>query len=234
MYTYSLVQTWGDVLVASFQGLLGGVLMFVPKFLFALVVFLIGLFVAVTLGRVVMHAIRSLKIDHVLRSLGMEEYLERAGWKLDSGAFVGGLVRWFFVLVFLLAALDVLELNAVADFLSSVVLTYVPQVIVAALVLLAGAVVGDLAGHLVSGSARAARMPSAGFLGSVARWAIWVFALVAALLQLGLFQELILTVVQAFVFMVAGAGALAFGLGGKDAAARYLEKLRSEMSNHHS
>ena len=230
--TDSLVQTWGDVLVASFQRLLGGTLVFVPKFVFALVVFLVGMFIAVTVGRIVMQAVRSLKIDHVLRNLGLEEYVERAGWHLDSGAFVGGLVRWFFILVFLLAAFDVLGLNAVTRFLSDVVLTYMPQVLIAVLVLLAGAVVGDVASKVISGAARAASMPSAGFIGSVVRWSVWVFALLAALFQLGLFQELILTVVQAFVFMLAGAGALAFGLGGKDAAARYIERLRQDMTNH--
>lgn len=206
--------------------------MFVPKFVFALVVFLVGMFIAVTVGRIVMQAVRSLKIDHVLRNLGLEEYVERAGWHLDSGAFVGGLVRWFFILVFLLAAFDVLGLNAVTRFLSDVVLTYMPQVLIAVLVLLAGAVVGDVASKVISGAARAASMPSAGFIGSVVRWSVWVFALLAALFQLGLFQELILTVVQAFVFMLAGAGALAFGLGGKDAAARYIERLRQDMTNH--
>lgn len=231
--TASLVQTWGDVLAASFQRLFGGILVFIPKFLFALIVFLIGMFVAVTLGRVVMHAIRSLKIDNVLRSLGLEEYVERAGWKLDSGAFIGGLVRWFFILVFLLAALDVLQLTAVSTFLSSVVLTYLPQVIVAAGVLLIAAVLGDVASKVVSGAAKAARMPSAGLLGGVVKWAIWVFAIFAALMQLGLFQELILTVVQAFVYMLALAGGLAFGLGGKDSASRYIEKLRQDISTHH-
>lgn len=231
--TESLVQNWGDVLAASFQRLLGGILVFIPKLIFAFIVLIIGLFVAITLGRVVMHAIRSLKIDNALRSLGLEEYVERAGWKLDSGAFIGGLVRWFFILVFLLAALDVLQLAAVSMFLSNVVLTYLPQVVVAAGVLLIAAVLGDLASKIVSGAARAARMPSAGLLGGVAKWAIWVFAIFAALLQLGLFQELILTIVQAFVYMLALAGGLAFGLGGKDAASRYIEKLRQDISNHH-
>ncbi len=230
--TNSLVQTWGDVLTASFERVLSGTLVFVPKFLFALIVFLVGMFVAVTLGRVVMHAIRSLKIDHILRSLGLEEYIERAGWKLDSGAFIGGLVRWFFVLVFLLAALDVLQLGAVSKFLSGVVLTYLPNVIVAAMVLLIAAVLGDAASRIVTGSARAAHMPSAGLAGGVAKWAIWVFALFAALMQLGLFQQLILTIVQAFVYGLALAGGLAFGLGGKDSAARYIEKLRSDIANH--
>lgn len=229
----NLIQTWGDVLVTSFQALFSAMLVFVPKFLFALIVFLIGIFIAVTLGRVVMQAIRSLKIDHVLRSLGFEEYIERAGWKLDSGAFIGGLVRWFFILVFLMAALSVLQLTAVSTFLSSVVLTYLPQVIVAAAVLLIAAVLGDVASKVASGAARAARMPSAGLLGGVVKWAIWIFAIFAALMQLGLFQELILTVVQAFVYMLALAGGLAFGLGGKDAASRYIDKLKQDISNHH-
>ena len=227
------LQTYGESLVVTFNKLLEGTVVFVPKLIFALVVFLVGLFVAVTLGRVVMQAIRALKVDHVLRNLGAEEYIERAGWHLDSGAFVGALVRWFFILVFLLAVFDILGLSAVSVFLSDVVLAYLPQVIVAALVLLVGAVVGDLAGHVVSGTARAAAMLSSGFLGSVARWAIWIFAFVAALLQLGLFQELLLTIIQAFVFMLAGAGALAFGLGGKEHASQFIEKLKRDMSNHH-
>ena len=227
------LQTYGDALIVTFNKLLEGVVVFVPKFVFALIIFLVGLFVAVTLGRVVAQAIRSLKVDHLLRNLGVEEYVERAGWRLDSGAFVGALVRWFFILVFLLAVFDILDLSAVSVFLSDVVLAYVPQVIAAALVLLVGAVVGDFAGHIVSGTARAAAMPSAGFLGSVARWAIWIFAFVAALLQLGLFQELLLTLVQAFVFMLAGAGALAFGLGGKEHASQFIEKLKRDLANHH-
>ena len=227
------LQTYGESLVVTFNKLLEGTVVFVPKLIFALVVFLVGLFVAVTLGRVVMQAIRALKVDHVLRNLGAEEYIERAGWHLDSGAFVGALVRWFFILVFLLAVFDILGLSAVSVFLSDVVLAYLPQVIVAALVLLVGAVVGDLAGHVVSGTARAAAMPSSGFLGSVARWAIWIFAFVAALLQLGLFQELIITIIQALVFMLAGAGALAFGLGGKEHASQFIEKIKRDMSNHH-
>lgn len=227
------LQTYGESLVITFNKLLEGVVVFVPKLVFALIVFLVGLFVAVTLGRVVAQAIRALKVDHVLRNLGAEEYIERAGWRLDSGAFVGALVRWFFILVFLLAVFDILSLSAVSVFLSDVVLAYLPQVIVAALVLLVGAVVGDLASHVVSGTARAAGMPSSGLLGSVARWAIWIFAFVAALLQLGLFQELLLTIVQAFVFMLAGAGALAFGLGGKEHASQFIDKLKRDMSNHH-
>lgn len=226
-----LVQTWGDVLIASFQVLWAGVAEFVPKLVVALVVFIIGWVIAVALGKVVVQIIRSLKVDMALRSLGLEEAVSRAGMRLDSGAFVGGLVRWFFILVFLLAAVDVLGLTQVTEFLRSVVLTYIPQVIVAALILVAAALLADVAYNVVSGTARAAGLPSAGFLGGVSKWAIWIFAILAALYQLGIAGPFVQTLFTAFVAMIALAGGLAFGLGGKDAAARYLERLRSDISN---
>lgn len=226
-----LVQTWGDVLVLSFQQLWSGVAAFVPKLIIALVVFIIGWIIAVALGKVVEQIIKALKVDTALKSLGMEEPVSRAGMKLDSGAFIGGLVRWFFILVFVLAAFDVLGLSQVTEFLRSVVLAYIPQVIVAALILVAAALLADTVNNLVEGSARAAHLPSAGFLGGVAKWSIWIFAILAALFQLGIAGPFVQTIFTAFVAMIALAGGLAFGLGGKEAAARYLEKLRSDISN---
>ncbi|KKT56178.1 MAG: Small-conductance mechanosensitive ion channel-like protein [Candidatus Giovannonibacteria bacterium GW2011_GWC2_44_9] len=226
-----LVQTWGDVLVLSFQQLWGGVVVVVPKLIIALVVFIIGWIIAVALGKVVEQIIKALKVDMALKSLGMEDPVSRAGMKLDSGAFIGGLVRWFFILVFVLAAFDVLGLSQVTEFLRSVVLAYIPQVIVAALILVAAALLADTVNNVVEGGARAAHLPSAGFLGGVAKWSIWIFAILAALFQLGIAGPFVQTIFTAFVAMVALAGGLAFGLGGKEAAARYLEKLRSDISN---
>ena len=226
-----LVQTWGDVLVLSFQQLWGGVVVFVPKLIIALVVFIIGWIIAVALGKVVEQIIKALKVDMALKSLGMEEPVSRAGMKLDSGAFIGALVRWFFILVFVLAAFDVLGLSQVTEFLRSVVLAYIPQVIVAALILVAAALLADTVNNVVQGSARAAHLPSAGFLGGVAKWSIWIFAILAALFQLGIAGPFVQTIFTAFVAMVAIAGGLAFGLGGKEMASRYLEKLRSDISN---
>ena len=226
-----LVQTWGDVLVLSFQQLWGGVVVVVPKLIIALVVFIIGWIIAVALGKVVEQIIKALKVDMALKSLGMEDPVSRAGMKLDSGAFIGGLVRWFFILGFVLAAFDVLGLSQVTEFLRSVVLAYIPQVIVAALILVAAALLADTVNNVVEGGARAAHLPSAGFLGGVAKWSIWIFAILAALFQLGIAGPFVQTIFTAFVAMVALAGGLAFGLGGKEAAARYLEKLRSDISN---
>lgn len=226
-----LVQTWGDVLVASFQELWGGVIAFVPKLIIAVVVFLIGWVIAVALGKVVHQIVKAIRVDSALRGLGAETAMQRAGVRLDSGAFVGGLVRWFFILVFLLASIDVLGLSQVTEFLRSVVLTYIPQVIVAALILLAAALLADVVYRVVWGAARAANVPSAGFMAGVSKWAIWIFAILAALYQLGIAGVFVQTLFTAFVAMLAIAGGLAFGLGGRDAAARFIDRLRSDISN---
>lgn len=225
------VETWAIALSDSFDALRQGVLSVGPKFIVALVVLLIGWFIASALGSIVMQVVRALKVDSALEGLGLKEPVMRAGFKLDSGAFIGGLVRWFFIVVFLLAAVDILGLSQVTAFLRDVVLLYIPNVIVAAIILVVAALLADVAYKVVKGSAQAAQLPSSGFFGGVAKWAIWVFAIMAALYQLGIAGALVQTLFTGFVAMIAIAGGLAFGLGGKDAAARFVEKLRGDISS---
>ena len=81
------------------------------------------------------------------------------------------------------------------------------------------------------GSAKAAEVKSASFLGGVTRWAIWVFAILIALSQLGIAAQFMFTLFTGVVAMLALAGGLAFGLGGRDAAQKYLERLRRDISS---
>src|SRR3989344_4904826 len=166
------VQTWGEVLIASFYELWLGVVAFAPRLIGAIIVFVIGWGIALALGKVVSQIIRSLKIDQALKSIGVEEPIERAGIKLDVGAFIGGLVKWFFIIVFLAATVEVLGLTQVTDFLKDDVLSYLPHVFVAALILVVAALIADAVAKLVTGSAKAANLPSSGFLGGVCKWAI--------------------------------------------------------------
>lgn len=224
-----MTQTWSDVLVLSFQDLWTGVISFIPKLLVAVIIFIIGWIIAVALGKLVSQLIRLFKVDKLFQALGAEEPLARAGFRLDTGAFVGGLVRWFLIVVFLIATIDVLGLSQVNIFLREVVLAYLPNVIVAALILVVAAFVAEAMQKIVVGSAKAAGVPSTHLLGGITKWAIWVFAILAALYQLGIAGVFAQTLFTGFVAMLAIAGGLAFGLGGKDAAARYVEKLRRDI-----
>ena len=218
-----LVQTWGDVLVVSFQNLWSGVVGFVPRLIVAIIVFVIGWVIAMALGKVIAQIIRAAKVDKALQSIG--------GMRLDAGAFIGGLVKWFFIIVFLAATVEVLGLSQVTVFLQEVVLLYLPNVFVAALILVVAALIADAVSRLVSGTAKAASLPSAGFFGGVSKWAIWVFAILAALYQLGIAGPMVQTLFTGVVAALALALGLAFGLGGKETAARYLDRLRSDISN---
>jgi len=174
--------------------------------------------------------VKSFKLDNVLKSAGADDVLSRAGFHLDSGAFMGALVRWFVIIVFLVASLDVLGLTQVNAFLREVVLGYLPQVIAAALILLVAAVLADAMQKVVVGGAKAAEMKSASLLGGVTRWSIWVFAFVIALSQLGIAPAFMQILFTGVVVMLALAGGLAFGLGGKDAAAEFIARLRRDIS----
>lgn len=221
--------TWADVLNQSFQNLFYGLVAFIPNLVVAIVIFIVGWLIGVGLGRVVEQIVNSLRVDQALKSAGVERVLGRAGFSLSSGKFLGFLVEWFFIIVFLVAALGVLHLDAVNFFIRDVVLGYVPQVIVAVLILLVAAVVAQAAENVVVGSAKAASLHAAGFLGKVARYAIWIFAILAALSQLEVATAFVQTLFTGVVIAVALAVGLSFGLGGQQAAARWLETLRSEI-----
>lgn len=220
-----ILQTWSEVLAQSFQDLWLGVVNFVPNLVVAVIIFIAGWVVGSLLGRVVSQIVKSLKVDNALRSAGSEAILNRAGFRLNSGRFLGGLVKWFVIVVFLVASFDVLGLSQVNDFLQQVVLLYLPQVIVAVLILLVAALIADAMQSVVTGSAKAADVKSANFLGSVTKWAIWVFAILMALYQLGVAAAFVQTLFTGFVVALSLATGLAFGLGGKDSAARVLDRM---------
>jgi hypothetical protein len=216
---------------SSFNSLLYGLITFLPMLIFAIVVFVIGWVVGSIVGKFVSQVVGALKVDQALRNAGVDEAVERAGYKLNTGAFVGGLFKWFIIVVFLLASLEILGLTQVTLFLDQIVLFYLPQVLVAVLILLAGAVIGQVVQNVVAGSARAAGFVSAGFVGAMARWAIWIIAILAALTQLGIATGILQTLFMGVVVGLALAFGLAFGLGGQQTAARFLERMSEEMKN---
>ena len=225
------VNTWSEVLLGSFNDLWSGILLYLPNLVVALVILIVGLIIGALFGRVVSQLFKSLKIDGALEKAGVSEVLEKAGVPLNSGAFVGALVKWFFIIVFLVAAFDVLGLSQVNVFLQQVVLSYLPQVIVAALVLVVAGVLGDITKRVVTGSVKAAGFGHSNAAGSISKWSIWIFGLLVALSQLGIGAAFIQTLFTGVIIALALALGLSFGLGGQEAASRFIEKTRKEIEN---
>ena len=226
-----IIQTWGEFLVASFQTLSLQVLSVVPNLLISLIIFVVGWVVAMVVGQWIAQILKAARLDAALSSIGIGELVNKAGYRLNAGAFIGRIVQAFIVIIFLITALDVLHLTQINLFLYEVVLNYIPNVIVAILMLLLAAVIADFLQKLVVASAKAADVVYAELLGGLTRWAVWIFAILAALNQLNIAAVFAQTLFTGLVAMLAIAGGLAFGLGGQQAAARYIEKLREDISH---
>jgi hypothetical protein len=226
------VQTWGEAITISLLTLWERFVAFLPSLVGAILVFVAGWIVAVALGKAVEHIVKIIRVDDVIEKAGTKERMRKAGVDLNIAKFFGGLVKWFLILVFLMAATDILHLTQVTGFLNSIVL-YLPNVIVAAVILAVAMLVGNFVFSLIKGSTKVAGIVSASLLATIAKWAIVIFGFLAALIQLGVASSLINTIFIGLIAMLALAGGLAFGLGGRDEAANILKKLRREITEKH-
>jgi hypothetical protein len=223
------VQTWGEAITMSLIGLWERMINFLPALIGAIVVFVLGWIVAVVLGKVVERAMKAAKIDVALEKVGFHKRLAEVGISATASEFIGGIVKWFLVLVFLMAATDILGLMQVTDFLNNIIL-YIPNVVVSVVILAIAFLVGNFTYNVVKGSTKAAGVMSATLLATISKWAIIIFAILAALIQLGIATSLVSTIFIGIVAALALASGLAFGLGGKDEAAMILKKLREEIT----
>jgi len=223
------LQSWGNALAGSFQELVAGIITYVPNIVIAVILFIIGWVFGDAVGLWISKLVRALKIDQVLEKLDLHRLIEQAGYRLDSGKFLGLLVKWFIILGFLIAALNVLQLNEVSAFLGEI-LAYIPRVIVATVILIIAAIIAEVLQKIVTASARAARVSSSELFGGITKWLIWVFAIIMALERLGLMGPFLQIFITGIVATISIAFGLSFGLGGKDAAAGFINKLRGEIS----
>ena len=226
-------MTWGDVFNVSLQELWLGFVQFAPKLVVAIVFFVIGWVLGSIIARALEQVFRSLKIDNLLRSIGVEGFFRKAGMNLNSGYFIGEVVKWFVIVVFLIPSLDLVGLNSIKDFLQNDVLGFLPKVVVAALVLIIASIVAEALAKTVTASARTMSLTSANMLGVIAKYAVWIFAFIIALGQLGIADYYMSVLFTGIIAMLSIGGALAFGLGGRDAAAKFIDKVSDEVSHHH-
>lgn len=223
-------QDWSAKLYSTFTEVGNGVIGFVPKLFVSLIVFIAGWIIGSVLGNLVERFFKSIDFDKFLDGLGLKELLSHADVKLNSGYFLGECVKWFTIVVFLFAGLNVLGLDAVNGVLSGLVNVYLPHIIAAALILLFGGLIANASRSTVVASAKAMGLPSAHFVGGVVRWTIWVLVIISALFQFDIFSALVQTLFTGVVAALALAIGLSFGLGGKEAAAEYLKKLRRDIN----
>lgn len=219
-----------DAVSVSFSNLWNNFVTAVPTFIVALIVFSIGLLVASALSALAKKIVRTMKLDQAVEGAAGMLHLQTLGYKLQFASLVGWVVQWFLAIVTLVAVADVLHLNQVNAFFTRVAL-YIPNVLIAVLLLGVGLVVARFIGQLVERGVKSSRMPaSAGALSVIAEWAVVIFAVMASLVQLGVASRMIEILFTGLVFGLSIAFGLAFGLGGQDSARQWLNKVTGSMS----
>lgn len=222
------INSWSDAVVSAVGKSLAGFASIIPNLVGAIIVFTIGWIVAGICKNVTLRILKVLQLEPFAEKVGLSDTLKRLGTAVTPPELIGELVKWFVVIVFLTPAVEILGLTQITGILSSFLL-YIPNVLVAVIIVMFGTIFADLIAQVVKGGATALGASTAGALSTITKYSIVTFAVLAALSQLGIAQRLIQTLFTGFVAMLAIAGGLAFGLGGKDLAAEILENLKQSL-----
>ena len=156
--------SWGDVFNASLQDLWWGFIQFAPKLIIAIVFFIVGWVLGNLIAKAFEHVIGALKVDKLFASIGMNDFFRKAGMNLNTGYFIGQIVKWFVIIVFLLPSLNLVGLDYISSFLKDDVLGFLPRVIVAAFILIIATFVADILSKTIVASAKAMNLRSANML----------------------------------------------------------------------
>jgi len=197
----------------------------------ATIIFVVTWVVADYVGKMVKKVFDKMNLDGALKQAGLGEVLHRGGVNLNTGSFFGGLLKWTIITVMFLAILQMLGLSKVSMIIGSMVVLYLPKIVIAILIMLVAFILGDVLKKVVTTAAANAHLASARMLGTLTKSSIIIFAVLSSLVQLGIAVTLINTIFIGIVVAASLATGLAFGLGGKDMATRILNKAQDELTH---
>jgi len=224
---FPAVSDWGEAILTSLTGAMMMFFAAIPKVLAFAVILVVGWFVAGLIARLVAGILRRVRFNELAARSGFSGFVENIGVHNDSAGFLANVAKWFIRLIVLVVAFDALGLPAVSDVLRQLLL-WLPNLAVGLVVLVIGGLLANAAAGVVRGATSTAGLRHPELIANVARGAVWIFAIIVAVNQLGIAQTLVNTLFMGAVALAVIALGLAFGLGGRDVAARLLDKWYAE------
>ncbi len=212
-----------DILRDSLGAFWAGLAEFLPRLVIALGILILVWILAKLLRTAVGRGLRLVKFPVLAEKAGIDGFLKKGGVKQTSTDLLALLVYWLVMLVALLVAVQYLELDAASQLLNDVLL-FIPNIIVAVIVIVVGLYAANFVAAMVRTAAANAGIEEAGFVAALSRYALIIFTFAIALNQLRIGQEI---VANGFLILFGAAclaGALAVGLGGREVVGRYLEE----------
>jgi small-conductance mechanosensitive channel len=211
------VNNWGEALLTSFSAALAMFLSAIPRVIAFAVILIIGWIIAGLLAKAVAALLRAVRFNDLAERSGFSEFVHNMGIRSDASGLIADITKWFVRLITLVVAFDALGLPAVSQVLQQLLL-WLPNLVVALVILVLAGLAANAVSSLVRGATAEAGFGNPNLLANVARFAIWAFAVVVAVNQLGIATTLVNTLFMATVGAVALALGLAFGLGGRETA----------------
>lgn len=216
MFEETLKNFWEELLKAA------------PAFFWAGLILLLGIFIANIFCRSAKKFLAKLRLNSILKRIGLEESFLKFGFKVDIEDIISQIVKWFFVIVFLIVVSDILGLRQFSQFLMKVV-DYSPNVFIATLFFIITVFLIDFSQKVFIGSLEKERITYSKFFGKWTNLSLWILLILAILYQLKIVPELILILfigVIATLVLVLG---ISFGLAGKEIAQKFLEELKEKL-----
>jgi hypothetical protein len=221
------IRDWGEAFMTSLTGALALFLSAIPRVIGFVLILVIGWFVASLVGKGVAGLLRSVRFNDLAQRSGFAGFVQKMGVKTDSAGFLALVALWFIRLIVLVVAFDALGLPAVSDVLRQLLL-WLPNLVVALVVLVLGGLAATALANLVRGATTEAGFSNPDLLAKVAATAVWAFAIIVAVNQIGIAATLVNTLFMGVIAAMVIAVGLSFGLGGKDTAAEIVRNWYQE------
>lgn len=212
------ITNWSEAIMTSLAGAMAMFFAVIPKILGVVAVLIVGWFIAWLVGKGVHSVLHAVKFNDLADRAGLSDFVARTGEKADASEMIATIAKWFVRLIALVVAFDALGLPAVSGVMNSLLL-WLPNLVVAVIALVIGGLAATALSNLVRGTASEAGLDRPDVLAKVAKTAVWAFAILVAVSQIGIATDLVNTLFMASIGALALALALAFGLGSRDTAA---------------
>ena len=202
---------------------------YLPNLIAAIIILIVGILIAKAIEKLIQKIVEALKVDELIKKINIVQRIEESGTKVIFSQIFAWLVKWFVYVALLIAVSEILQLGQFTDFLKDIAL-YLPNVIIAVLILVVGLVLGSFVEDLLVKILRGTKAKLASLIARIAKWSIVIFTVLAALIQLKVAPMLIQTLFTTIAMAIALGSALAFGLGGKDAAKDMIDKIKRDIN----
>jgi hypothetical protein len=214
---------WSDAMMASLAGAASMFLTAVPRLVGFAIILIVGWIIGSLIEKAVVAVLRAVHFHVLAERSGLAGFVQKSNIRHDAAGTLGIVVKWFIRLIALVVAFDALGLPAVSDVLRQL-LMWLPNLVVALVVLVIGGIGANALSTLVRGSAAEGEIDRPDVLAKVAKYGVWAFAIIVAINQVGIATSLINILLMAAAGAVALALGLSFGLGGRDTAAAIVRR----------